>query len=123
MRYMGGTPSVPALYAARPGQEIILEIGTAAIREKSLRQTHRIMELADGMGLKINTPREDARRGGMVCIDFDGAETVSKQLLKRRFMLDYRPSCGIRVSPHYYTTDDEVEEMMAELRSLLPAEA
>ena len=121
LRFMGGTPSIPALYACRAGQEYILELGVEAIRKKSLRQTRRIMDRADEMGMKINTPGSDAQRGGMVCVDFDGAEEVHKELLKRRFMVDYRPLCGIRMAPHFYTTDDEIEEVMSEIQSLASA--
>lgn len=117
-RFLGGTPSIPALYASRSGYEIVGEIGVAAIREKSLRQTQWLMDLADEQGLAVNTPRAASERGGMVCVDFDGAEAVSKELLARRFLIDYRPKCGIRISPHFYTTDDELSAVMAQIREL-----
>lgn len=114
-RYAGGTPAVPALYTARAGWEIVREIGVQRIREKSLRLTRRMMQRADEMGLRVNTPREDAKRGGTVCVDFDGAEAASKELIRRGILLDYRPRCGIRASPHFYTTDDEVERLFDEI--------
>ena len=57
-RFLNGTPNVPALYSARSGYEIINEIGVPAIREKSVRQTTRLIELADAAGLRVNTPRD-----------------------------------------------------------------
>ena len=54
-RFLNGTPNVPALYSARSGYEIINEIGVPAIREKSIRQTTRLIELADEAGLRVNT--------------------------------------------------------------------
>lgn len=107
-RMVGGTPAIPALYTARAGWELLLEAGVDAIRAKSLRQTALLRALVEERGFRVNTPREDARRGGTICFDFEGAEGVSKELLRRGMLHDYRPRCGIRASPHYYTTDEEL---------------
>jgi kynureninase len=120
MRFMGGTPSVPALYASAAGRSIVAKIGVERIRAKSKRQVALLVDLADQAGLKVNTPRDPARRGGMVCVDFPGSERVHEQLLRRGFLLDWRPGTGIRISPHFYTTDDEVREVMEEIRKLRP---
>jgi kynureninase len=117
-RWSGGTPAVPALYTARTGWEIVREIGVSRIREKSLRLTRRMMERADALGFRVNTPREDAKRGGTVCVDFEGAEPVSKELIRRGVLIDYRPRCGIRASPHFYTTEDEVERFFDEIERI-----
>ena len=63
----------------------------------------------------MNTPRADDARGGTICFDFPGAEVVSRELVRRRFFHDYRPRCGLRVSPHFYTTDDELHAFMSAL--------
>src|SRR5215813_1024544 len=105
-RFMGGTPSVPALYAARAGYEIIHQVGVAAIREKSQRQTSLLMELGKEQGLRINTPAQPHRRGGTVCVDFEHSEDASRRLIERGFIIDWRPQGGIRISPHFYNTDD-----------------
>jgi kynureninase len=120
-RYMAGTPAVAALYQARAGAEIIAEIGVERIRAKSLRQTRRIMDICDAAGYRINTPREDARRGGTICFDFDGSDRVAKALNATLFLCDHRPQSGIRVSPHFYTTDEEVERFMSEVARLRTA--
>ena len=107
-RMVGGTPAIPALYTARAGWELLNEIGVERIRKKSLRQTALLRDAVEERGFTVNTPREDDRRGGTICFDFEGAEGVSKKLLERGMLHDYRPSCGIRASPHYYTTDEEL---------------
>lgn len=117
-RYLGGTPSVPALYAAQAGHRIIQDITVPRIREKSIRQTSLLIRLAQEQGLKINTPLDPTRRGGTVCVDFPGAEAASHELLRRRFMMDYRPHCGIRISPHFYTEDAELHAIIDEIKKL-----
>ena len=107
-RFTQGTPNIPALYAARPGVKIIAQAGIENIREKSRRQTALLIEMADGRGWRVNTPRDPKRRGGTVSIDMPGAERVCEELLKRDVLVDYRPKAGVRFSPHFYNSDDEL---------------
>jgi kynureninase len=107
-RMIGGTMPVPAMYTARAGWETVARLGVERIRAKSLRQTRLLRDLVQARGFTVNTPLDDAARGGTVCFDFEGADVVSRELVRRRFFHDYRPRCGMRVSPHFYTTDDEL---------------
>lgn len=118
-RFLTGTPNVPALYAARPGLEIISALGIEAIRAKSLRQTARLIDLADARGLLVNAPRDPARRGGTVAIDVPEGRAVSAALKSRQILCDYRPGAGIRFSPHFYNHDDEPDAAIAEVVSIL----
>ena len=108
-RFLNGTPSIPAMYAARSGYEIVNEIGVEKIREKSIRQTTQLIEIAEGAGFKINCPKEAAQRGGTVVIDVPHGQQVTTELLRRDFLVDYRPGAGIRVAPHFYSKDEELE--------------
>lgn len=108
-RFLGGTPNVPGLYAAREGIRCVLEVGVDRIRERSLSLTDRILVHADAQEVEVGTPRDEARRGGMVCIDFEGSQKVAEALGEQGFVVDWRPDCGIRVSPHFYNTEEEVD--------------
>src|SRR5437763_850194 len=110
---MNGTPNVPALYAAQPGLRIVSEIGVPEIRQKSERQTARLIELADARGWGVNTPRDPRRRGGTVSIDMPGSQAICAQLLARDILVDWRPKAGVRLSPHFYTKDEELEIAIA----------
>ena len=116
-RFWTGTPAIPAFIAARPGYEIVAAIGPAAIREKSLRQTGRMIELADAQGMRVVSPRDPARRGGSVVLDVPQAERVCADLLAQDVLLDHRPGVGLRLAPHFYTTDDEVDEVVRRVRA------
>jgi kynureninase len=120
-RFLNGTPNVPALYAARSGYEIINEIGVPAIREKSVRQTARLIELADEAGFRVNTCRDPNLRGGVVVVDVPNGKAVAQELARREVLVDYRPQAGIRIAPHFYTMDEEVEHTMAEMRAIAGA--
>ncbi len=113
-----GTPGIAAYYAALPGLEIIAEIGAAKIREKSVRQTTRLLELADELGLPTTPPRDSSVRGGTVAVNVREGYAVSKVLKEREFIVDYRPGAGIRLSPHFYTRDDELDAVMLEIKKI-----
>ncbi len=114
-RFQSGTPNVPSLYSARAGYEIVREIGVPAIREKSLRLTRRLMDLAKTAGFRVNTPELDAERGGSVIIDAPNGKAVADELIRREVIVDYRPGAGIRMAPHFYNTAEEIDHAMAVL--------
>ena len=108
-RWLGGTPAIPALYAASEGPRIVARAGIERIREKSIRQTTKLIAMAESRGYTVRAPREVHRRGGTVAFDVPHAEQVSRDLLSRDILVDYRPNAGIRIAPHFYSTDEEIE--------------
>lgn len=122
-RLLHGTPSIPALYAARPGLEVVRQAGVESIRARSVRQTTRLLELAGQHGYRCTTPGEPARRGGTVAIDVPHGYEVSRCLKERNILCDYRPGAGIRLSPHFYTRDDELDDAIAAIREIIDSDA
>jgi len=114
-RWLNGTPVIPALYAAAEGPKILRKVGVAAIREKSLRLTSRLIELADERGFKVNAPRDAAQRGGTVALDIPHGYEVAQHLLSRDILVDYRVGTGIRIAPHFFTKENEVVEVIFEI--------
>jgi len=118
-RWLSGTPVIPALYAATEGPKLVRRAGIDAIRAKSMRQTTRLIELADERGYPVNAPRDAARRGGTVAFDVPHAYEVAQSLIDRNIIVDFRPGAGIRVAPHFYTRDDELEEAVAAIAEII----
>jgi kynureninase len=118
-RFLNGTPNVPALYAAKSGYEIVNEIGVEAIREKSVRQTQRLIELADEAGFVVRTCRDGKQRGGVVILDVPNGKEVTAELARREVLVDYRPQAGIRIAPHFYTSDEELDHTIDEIRKIV----
>jgi kynureninase len=118
-RWLNGTPVIPALYAAVEGPKILRRAGIAAIREKSVRLTSRLIELADARGFKVNGPRDPTQRGGTVTFDVPHGYEVTQHLLARNILVDYRVGAGIRIAPHFFTREDELEEAVFEVDKAL----
>lgn len=122
-RFLHGSPAIPALYAAQSGYRIINEIGVDKIREKSMRQTSYLIELAEEAGFRVTSPKDVRQRAGTVTVAHEHAAAVAKELIRREFIIDYRPGAGIRISPHFYTTDNELELVIEEMKKIGESES
>jgi kynureninase len=118
-RFAQGTPSIPALYSAIPGLEIIEAVGIPTIAAESERRTQLLIDFASERGWTVNTPLEKQRRGGSVMIGVDDAKSMVERLAERKVYVDWRPGAGLRVSPHFFNTDEEVEEALNILADLM----
>jgi len=121
MAMMNGTPAIPAYYAALPGLEVIQQVGVDAIRAASQLMTRRLLDFVDASGYRTVASRDPSRLAGTVAVDVPEAARVAKTLNARDFIVDHRPGVGIRLSPHFYNTKDEVDAMMAEIDRIVRA--
>jgi kynureninase len=122
-RFLTGTPNVPAHYAATAGYDLIEEIGVERIRASSLRQTQLLIDLADEAGFTVASPREPERRAGTVTVHVPDFPAVHRELTERQILCDFRPDAGIRLGPHYYTSDDELRHAIDEIGDILESGA
>jgi kynureninase len=118
-RFLNGTPNIPGLYAARAGFEIVNQIGVAAIRANSLSQTERLIALAAEAGFCVRSCRDPHARGGTVMLDVPNGDEVTTELARREVLVDYRPNAGIRIAPHFYNSDDELDLVISEIASIV----
>jgi kynureninase len=122
-RFLHGSPAIPALYAARSGYRIINEIGVDKIRAKSIRQTDYLINLAQEAGFEVTSPKDSAQRGGTVTVAHEHAAAIAKELIRREFIIDYRPGAGVRISPHFYTKDEELELVIKEMKQIAASDS
>ncbi|MDZ4769852.1 MAG: aminotransferase class V-fold PLP-dependent enzyme [Chloroflexota bacterium] len=118
-RLANGTPSIAALYAVQPGVDLIAQVGIEAIRANSIRQTALLIQLADAAGYQVVSPRDAESRAGTVTISMDNVYAISRALLAREIVIDYREGAGIRIAPHFYNTDEEVQRVMAAIGEII----
>jgi len=118
-RFLTGTPNVPALYAATAGYDAIEEIGVDRIRANSVRQTSLLIELLDAAGFEVSSPRDPSRRGGTVTVNVPEFEAVHEELGERGILCDFRPEVGLRIGPHFFTTDDELRHTVEQIAEIV----
>jgi kynureninase len=118
-RFLTGTPNVPAHFAGTAGYDLIEEIGVERIRANSLRQTQLLIDLADAAGFGVRCPRDAERRGGTVTVEVPDFPAVHRELTARQILCDFRPDAGIRLGPHYYTSDDELRRVIDEIGEII----
>jgi kynureninase len=109
-RWLNGTPSIPSLFAAVEGPKIVRKAGIERIRAKSVRQTEHLIAMAEARGYPVKAPRNAAERGGTVAFDVPHAYEMAQLLLSKGVVIDFRPGAGIRIAPHFYTTDSELDQ-------------
>ena len=122
-RFLHGSPAIPALYAARGGYEIINQVGVEQIRAKSTRQTTKLIEIAEAAGFNVTSPRDASQRGGTISVNVEHAAAVTRELIRREIIVDFRPGAGIRISPHFYTKDEELDIVIREMRRIIDTRA
>jgi kynureninase len=118
-RWLNGTPVIPALYASAEGAKIIRRAGVEEIRKKSMRQTARLIELAEDRGFRVFAPRDPRQRAGTVAIDVPHGYEVAQVLLSREILIDYRVGAGIRAAPYFFNTEEEVETLIDAIDEIL----
>jgi kynureninase len=123
LRFLTGTPNVPALYAATAGYDVIEEVGVERIRERSLRLTQLLIDLLDERGLEVASPREPERRGGTVLVHTPDHAAVHKELTERGIICDFRPDAGVRLGPHFFNTEDELRHTVDQLADIVESGA
>jgi kynureninase len=114
-----GTPPAPVFYLAQGGLEIISEVGVARIRERQGELTDHVIARADAAGLPVRTPRDRDARGGVVNVGVGpDAGTICHALLERNVCTDFRGD-GLRISPHFFNTEADIDRCFEELASLI----
>ena len=121
MAWLNGSPGVAACVQASAGYETILEVGVEPIRTWSVHLLELLREDLLGRGFELFGPALPGTRGGTLTValheDENGPAFV-KALEARGILVDHRPQAGVRVSPHFYTLEDELREFAAAMGEL-----
>ena len=118
-RFLTGTPNPAAHYGATAGYDLVEEVGIERIRARSLALTDLLIALADGRGFRVRSPRVAARRGGTVTLEVPEYGAVHAELEARGVLCDFRPGAGIRLGPHFFTTEEEIRFAVDQIVEIL----
>lgn len=110
-RYELGTPALPTVHTALGGQEIVDEIGVPAIRARNRSLTERLIDRAGRAGFAMNLADDPDARSAIVMIRHGDPHAAVARLADAGIIVDARPGY-VRVSPHFYNTEDEVDRVV-----------
>lgn len=110
-RFEMGTPAVATVHTSLGGQEILSEVGIDAVAARNRRLTDRLIEGCREAGLRLTVAAAPERRSAIVMIRHDDASGAVEHLARNRIIVDHRPG-HVRVSPHFYNTDDDVDQLV-----------
>ncbi|MGH2684091.1 MAG: aminotransferase class V-fold PLP-dependent enzyme [Actinomycetota bacterium] len=114
-RFAMGTPSPAAVYAAVAGLELVLDVGVDRIRARTLELTGYVIGRAVEEGYVVRTPADPVQRGAMVAFEVPRSTDTLHHLLERDVIVDERHG-ALRVCPHFFTSEDDVDAMFDALR-------
>ncbi len=118
-RFAQGTPSIPGLATCLAGLDLIGQVGLPTIAAESRRRTAWMVREALARGWPLVSPPEEHRRGGSVMLQVGGGKEAVARLARRGLFVDARPGGVLRASPHFFNTDEEVEEAMEVLATVM----
>ena len=114
-----GTHPAPISFIARGGLEIISEVTPERIRVRQHELQEHLISRADAAGLPVRTPRDPSTRGGVVNIGVgEQASKIAEALYERDVCVDSRGD-GIRVSPHFFNTEEDIDRLFEALSAIL----
>jgi selenocysteine lyase/cysteine desulfurase len=114
-RFEVGWPSVYSLVGASASLQLLLDTGISNIEKRVLALTSRLIEAVKERRLRLQTPEEPECRSGIVNFLVDKPERLVKKLGKKGIVVSAR-SHGLRVSPHFYNSEEEIERLVKELK-------
>ena len=124
-RFDLGTPPLVNAFAARAGMELILQTGVEGIKSHLDQLTERALHLAADYQLTIFGPDTPARKGAILAVDagsVDDAHTLEGKLRQRGVIVSARGN-ALRLAPHGFTQEQELEQALAVVAELLGAGA
>jgi len=113
-RFQSGTPPVPSIYAGIAGMELMQEIGVAATREHVNRLNARLLDGLDELGAAVATPRQEERRGALICVRSTDAPALVAALAGEGVVTSERDS-NLRISLHAYNIEADVDAILSAL--------
>ncbi len=110
-KYEGGMLPFPSLYAMGAVIEMMLELGPAAIESRVLSLAAQVRDILRKLGGDVNTDRSQIVSASVPGLD---AAELARRLRERRIVVSVRHG-RLRVAPHFYNNEEDLEALRAAL--------
>jgi selenocysteine lyase/cysteine desulfurase len=112
-RFESGSPSVPNVYAALPGFQLLQEIGLENVAGHIKKLAQSLLSCAHGLGIRAKTPADSA--GPLVVLQCKDSTSLVQKLAQSNIVASNRHD-GLRISFHVYNTLDDVKAVVEVLK-------
>jgi selenocysteine lyase/cysteine desulfurase len=116
-RFEVGSPSTISFVGAAEAMKMLLDFGTENIKRRIIKLTDRLIDSVKDLGLELQTPEERQYRSGIVNFKIRKADKVTDKLYRKGIVVSAIAN-GIRVSPHFYNTEEEIDKLTEEIKKL-----
>lgn len=117
-RFEAGTPSVAAVYAGRAGLQIINEIGSGNVRQRTAALNQDLVSRLRSRGFRLRIPEDPERQAGITIVEADDPVGIARTLSERNIVVDKRPG-AVRISPYFYNVEEENEIIVEALEEIV----
>ena len=117
-RFEVGTPSRISFAGARAAMKMLLDYGLENVRNRIIGLTNHLIDSVKDLGLELQTPLGEQCRSGIVNFKIAKAPKVEQKLKSKKIIVSAR-NHGIRVSPHYYNTEEEIDKLVKEVKRFI----
>ncbi len=121
-RFEVGSPSFMSFMGTIEALKLLLDFGVENVQRRILKLTDRLMETVKDLGLKLQTPEEPQYRSGIVNFKIDKPKELTETLRQKGIIVSARAH-GLRVSPHFYNTEEEIDKLTEEIKQWLKVTA
>jgi kynureninase len=113
-RFDAGTPPIPSIYAGLAGMALVAQAGVAAIEAHVRGLNRRLLAGLDELGARVVTPRSEQHRGALVCVASSDVDALVRELAADRIVTSSRDN-SLRISPHLYNVEEDVDRVLEAL--------
>jgi selenocysteine lyase/cysteine desulfurase len=115
-RYESAQKNLMGIAGLGAALKMINRLGIEDVERRILDTTDHLCRLLEARGAKVLSPRGEGEKSGIVTFTLPGwsGESLCTRLLRRRILTVPRQG-GVRVSPHFYNTRDDMERLVAAL--------
>jgi cysteine desulfurase / selenocysteine lyase len=118
-RFELGSPHFSNILSLKAAIEYISRIGITQIERRILSLTSYLVEKLHELNLEIISPlKEEKWRSGIIVFKMHNADEIVRKLEKKRIIVSARGG-GIRISPHLYNNEEDIDRLAQELRNLM----
>ena len=116
-RFEVGSPAEISHIGAQAAMKLLWDCGLENIKKRITKLTDHLIASVQNLGLELQTPEEKQCRSGIVNFKISEPKKVVEKLKRKGVVVSARAK-GIRVSPHFYNTEEEIDKLVEEIKEI-----